>query len=91
MTVSRMRTFVKGYCGSGRPAWRQISAGGREAQGLAWYALAKVAGIPNPKTVCDIECGRDAQLSNCAGGGQRLGAAARLGGESADAVLSTAT
>ena len=36
----------------------------REAQGLTWYALAKLAGIPNPNTVRDIEYGRDAQLSN---------------------------
>lgn len=35
----------------------------REARGLTWYALAKLAGIPNPNTVRDIECGRDAQLS----------------------------
>jgi len=45
----------------------------REAQGLAWYALAKVAGIPNPKTVCDIECGRDAQLSNAQAVASALG------------------
>lgn len=36
----------------------------REARGLTWYALAKLAGIPNPNTVRDIEYGRDAQLSN---------------------------
>jgi DNA-binding XRE family transcriptional regulator len=35
----------------------------REAQGLTWYALAKLAGIPNANTVRDIENGRDAQLS----------------------------
>ena len=35
----------------------------REAQGLTWYALAKLAGIPNANTVRDIEYGRDAQLS----------------------------
>jgi hypothetical protein len=36
----------------------------REAKGLTWYAVAKLAGIPNPNTVRDIESGRDAQLSN---------------------------
>ena len=30
----------------------------------AWYAVAKVAGIPNPATIRDIEYGRDAKLSN---------------------------
>jgi hypothetical protein len=36
----------------------------REAQKLTWYAVAKQAGIPNPGTVRDIECGRDATLSS---------------------------
>ena len=36
----------------------------REAQGLTWYTVAKLAGIPNPNTVRDIEYGRDAKLSN---------------------------
>jgi len=35
----------------------------REARRLTWYALAKLAGIPNANTVRDIENGRDAQLS----------------------------
>lgn len=35
----------------------------REARGLTWYALAKLAGIPNANTVRDIEYGRDAQIS----------------------------
>lgn len=35
----------------------------RVARGLTWYALAKLAGIPNANTVRDIEYGRDAQLS----------------------------
>ena len=35
----------------------------REARGLTWYALAKLAEIPNANTVRDIESGRDAQLS----------------------------
>ena len=30
---------------------------------LTWYALAKLAGIPNANTVRDIEYGRDAQIS----------------------------
>jgi len=38
----------------------------REAKGLTWYAVAKLAEIPNPNpaTVRDIEYGRDAKLSN---------------------------
>ena len=36
----------------------------REAKGLSWYAVAKLAGIPNSSTVWDIECGLDAKLSN---------------------------
>src|SRR5215831_13792553 len=36
----------------------------REARGLTWYAVAKLAGIPNANTVRDIEYGRDAKLSN---------------------------
>ena len=36
----------------------------REAKGLTWYAVAKLAGIPNSSTVRDLEYGRDAQLSN---------------------------
>lgn len=36
----------------------------REARGLSWYAAAKLAGIPNPNTVRDIEYGRDATLSS---------------------------
>ena len=36
----------------------------REAKGLTWYAVAKLAGIPNSSTVRDIEYGRDAQLSS---------------------------
>jgi len=36
----------------------------REAQGLTWYAVAKLAGIANPATIRDIEYGRDAKLSN---------------------------
>ena len=36
----------------------------RETQGLTWYAVAKRAGIPNPATVRDLECGRDVKLSS---------------------------
>ena len=36
----------------------------REARGLTWYALAKLAGIPNQATVRDIEQGRDVKLSS---------------------------
>jgi hypothetical protein len=45
----------------------------REAKGLTWYAVAKLAGIPNPNTVRDIEYGRDAQLSNVAAVAKALG------------------
>src|SRR5436190_23645828 len=45
----------------------------REAKGLTWYAVAKLAGIPNPNTVRDIESGRDAQLSNVRAVAQALG------------------
>jgi hypothetical protein len=45
----------------------------REARGLTWYAVAKLAGIPNPNTVRDIEYGRDAQLSNVKAVAQALG------------------
>lgn len=36
----------------------------RERQGLTWYAVAKAAGIPNPRTVRDIEFGRDTKMSS---------------------------
>jgi hypothetical protein len=35
----------------------------REAKGLSWYAVAKLAGVPNPATIRDIEYGRDTKLS----------------------------
>jgi hypothetical protein len=54
----------------GLPA--QIRAA-REAKGLTWYAVAKLAGIPNSSTVRDIEAGRDAQLSNVKAVAQVLG------------------
>ena len=36
----------------------------REARGLTWYALAKLAGIPNQATIRDVEEGKDVRLSN---------------------------
>jgi ribosome-binding protein aMBF1 (putative translation factor) len=36
----------------------------REAQGLTWYALAKLARIPNQATIRDIEQGKDVRLSD---------------------------
>jgi ribosome-binding protein aMBF1 (putative translation factor) len=36
----------------------------RDAQGLTWYKLAKLAGIPNSNTVRDIESGQDVKLSS---------------------------
>ena len=45
----------------------------REAQGLTWYALAKLAGIPNANTVRDIEYGRDAQISSVQAVAKALG------------------
>ena len=50
-----------------RPATTGIGAqihAAREAKGLTWYALAKLAGIPNPATVRDLEYGRDGNRSN---------------------------
>ena len=45
----------------------------REARGLTWSALAKLAGIPNANTVRDIEYGRDAQLSTIQAVARALG------------------
>jgi hypothetical protein len=45
----------------------------REAKGWTWYAVAKLAGIPNSSTVRDIEAGRDAQLSNVQAVAKALG------------------
>lgn len=55
---------------AGVPA--QIRAA-REAKGLTWYAVAKMAGIPNSNTVRDIEYGRDTQLSNVQAVAKALG------------------
>jgi hypothetical protein len=60
----------RGASPAGLPA--QIRAA-REARGLTWYAVAKLAGIPNPNTVRDIEQGRDAQMSNVQAVAQVLG------------------
>ena len=45
----------------------------REAQGLSWYAVAKLASIPNPSTVRDLEYGRDTKLSSVEAVAQALG------------------
>jgi hypothetical protein len=45
----------------------------RKAKGLTWYAVAKLAGIPNSNTVRDIEDGRDAQFSNVQAVAKALG------------------
>ena len=45
----------------------------RETQGLSWYAVAKLAGIPNPSTVRDLEYGRDTKLSSVEAVAQALG------------------
>jgi transcriptional regulator with XRE-family HTH domain len=65
-----VRTASKNDPPSGLPA--QIRTA-REAKGLTWYAIAKLAGIPNPNTVRDIENGRDAQLSNVEAVAKALG------------------
>jgi DNA-binding XRE family transcriptional regulator len=36
----------------------------REARQMTWYALARLAGIPNQATIRDIEQGKDVKLSN---------------------------
>jgi hypothetical protein len=36
----------------------------REARGLTWYALARLAGIPNQATIRDVEQGKDVTLSS---------------------------
>jgi DNA-binding XRE family transcriptional regulator len=45
----------------------------RETQGLTWYALAKLAGIPNQATIRDIEQGKDVKLSNLRAVAEALG------------------
>jgi hypothetical protein len=36
----------------------------RERRGLTWDGLAKLANVSDASTIRDIECGRDAKLSN---------------------------
>jgi ribosome-binding protein aMBF1 (putative translation factor) len=45
----------------------------REAQGLTWYALAKLSGIPNQATIRDIEQGNDVKRSNLQAVARALG------------------
>jgi len=45
----------------------------RTAQQLTWYALAKLAGIPNQATIRAIEQGKDVRLSNVERVAQALG------------------
>ncbi len=40
---------------------------------MSWYAVAKLAGIPNPSTVRDLEFGRDTKLSSVEAVAQALG------------------
>jgi len=59
-----------------RPATSGIAAqirAARESQGLTWYAVAKLANVPNPATIRDIEYGRDAKLSNIESVAKALG------------------
>jgi len=64
-----------------RPATTGIGAqlrAAREAKGLSWYAVAKIAGIPNPATIRDMEYGRDAKLSNIEAVARALGSKLKL-------------
>jgi ribosome-binding protein aMBF1 (putative translation factor) len=45
----------------------------REARGLTWYALARLAGLPSSDAVRDIEHGRDAPLSTVQAVARALG------------------
>ena len=45
----------------------------REAQGLTWFALAKLAGISEQATIRDIEQGKDVKLSDLEGVARALG------------------
>jgi hypothetical protein len=59
-----------------QPAAEGIAArirAAREAQGLTWYAVARLADIPNPSTVRDIEYGRDTKLSSLESVAKALG------------------
>lgn len=63
-----------------RPRLQPVTSGigarlreAREAQGLTWNAVAKLAGIPSSSTVRDIEYGRDTKLSSVAAVADALG------------------
>jgi hypothetical protein len=45
----------------------------RESKQLTWYAVAKMAGIPHPSTVRDIERGVDTHVSNLQSVAKALG------------------
>jgi ribosome-binding protein aMBF1 (putative translation factor) len=45
----------------------------RETRGLTWYALARLAAIPNQATIRDIEQGKDVKLSNLQAVAEALG------------------
>src|SRR5215211_6737272 len=61
-----MRDFppAKGGRRPAAPGIATIIRQAREAQGLTWYALAQLAGIPNQGTIRDLEQGKDVKLSN---------------------------
>lgn len=50
----------------------------REMRGLTWYAVARLAGIPNQATVRDIEQGKDVKLSNLQAVAKVLGLSVEL-------------
>ena len=53
----------------------------RTARRLTWYALAKLAGIPNQATIRAIEQGKDVRLSNVERVAQALGLTLELRGK----------
>ena len=55
----------------------------REARGLTWYALARLAGIPNQATIRDLEQGRDVKLSSLQAVATALGLKLSLAEEAA--------
>jgi hypothetical protein len=50
----------------------------REARRLTWYALARLAGVPNQATIRDIELGKDVKLSNLQAVAEALGLSLEL-------------
>jgi transcriptional regulator with XRE-family HTH domain len=50
-----------------------VGQAAREARGLEWYALAKLAGILDQGTIPDIEQGKDVKLSNLQAVAEALG------------------